>query len=55
MTNEKVIRNWINNRKGKSLNMSTDGKSLFSYRIKIAFTYSNELSPPHSGLFLYLK
>jgi hypothetical protein len=38
MTNEKVIRNWINNRKGKSLNMSTDGKSLFSYRMKIGET-----------------
>ena len=38
MTNEQVVKCWINNRKGKSLHMTTDGKSLFSYRMKIGET-----------------
>ena len=38
MTNEQVVRCWINNQTGKSLHMTTDGKSLFSYEMKIGET-----------------
>ena len=38
MTNEQVVKAWINNQTGKSLHMSTDGKSLFSYEMKIGET-----------------
>ena len=39
MTNDKVTSNWYCGKIGKSLNMSTDGKSLFSYRMKIGETH----------------
>jgi len=38
MTNEQVVKSWINNQAGKSLHMSTDGKSLFSYEMKVGKT-----------------
>jgi hypothetical protein len=39
MTNESVVENWYNGISGKSLNMDTDGKSLFSYEMKIGETH----------------
>lgn len=36
MKNEQVIDNFINKKAGKSLNMSTDGQRLYSYRTCIA-------------------
>ena len=41
MTNEKVIENWKQGKQGKSLHMETDGKSLFSYEMKIGQTLVN--------------
>ena len=38
MTNEQVVKSWINNQTGKSLHMTTDGKSLYSYNMKIGET-----------------
>lgn len=35
MTNENVIIAWTKGQAAKSLNMSTDGNDLFSYRLKI--------------------
>ena len=39
MKNESVVESWVNGQIGQSLNMSTDGKSLFSYRMKIGETH----------------
>ena len=41
MKNETVVENWINGKIGESLHMSTDGKSIFSYSMKIGQTLSN--------------
>ena len=41
MTNEQVGEKWINGKHGKSLHLSTDGNSLFSYEMKIAQTLVN--------------
>ena len=41
MTNQKVIENWTQGKQGKSLHMKTDGKSLFSYNMKIGETLTN--------------
>ena len=39
MTNQEVTQNWINGKIGESLHMSTDGKSIFSYQMKIGETH----------------
>jgi hypothetical protein len=36
MTNENVVWCWIKGESGKAGNLSTDGTSLYSYRLKIA-------------------
>jgi hypothetical protein len=41
MTNQEVTQNWINGKIGESLHMSTDGKSIFSYQMKIGQTLTN--------------
>jgi len=41
MSNDKVVRAWIEGKKAKSNTMSTDGISLFSYKMKIGQTLSN--------------
>jgi hypothetical protein len=41
MTNQEVTQNWINGKIGESLHMSTDGKSVFSYEMKIGQTLIN--------------
>ena len=38
MSNDKVVRAWIEGKKAKSNSMSTDGISLFSYKMKIGQT-----------------
>ena len=38
MTNQKVVENWKLGKLGKSLHMSTDGNSLYSYEMKIGQT-----------------
>ena len=44
MTNEQVIEKWKQGKQGKSLHMSTDGKSLFSYEMKIGETWKIDAS-----------
>ena len=39
-SNKAVVYNWLNNRNHSSLNMSTDGKDLFSYAMVIGNTSS---------------
>ena len=41
MTNESVVKYWIDGKIGHSLNMDTDGNSLFSYQMKIGQTLTN--------------
>ena len=41
MTNQKVVENWKLGKLGKSLHMSTDGNSLFSYEMKIGQTLTS--------------
>ena len=41
MKNEQVVENWTQGKQGKSLHMETDGKSLFSYEMKIGQTLVN--------------
>jgi len=38
MSNDKVCKAWIEGKKAKSNSMSTDGLSLFSYKMKIGQT-----------------
>ena len=42
MTNEKVVEKWTQGKQGKSLHMETNGKSLFSYRMKIGETWKGK-------------
>ena len=44
MKNEQVVENWTQGRQGKSLHMETDGKSLFSYEMKIGETWRIDAS-----------
>ena len=44
MTNQQVVENWTQGKQGKSLHMSTDGKSLFSYEMKIGETWKIDAS-----------
>ena len=41
MTNEKVVESWTQGKQGKSLHMETNGKSLFSYQMKVGQTLVN--------------
>ena len=41
MRNETVVENWVNGKIGHSLTMQTDGKSIFSYEMKIGQTLIN--------------
>ena len=41
-TNHMVIWNWMNGRPFKSLRMSTDGKDMYSYNLKIGHTDDNK-------------
>jgi len=41
MTNESVVKCWIDGKIGQSWTMETDGKSLFSYCMKIGQTLIN--------------
>lgn len=36
MTNEDVVLHWLRGNSAKAKNLSTDGTSLYSYRLKIA-------------------
>ena len=56
MKNEKVVESWIRNEHGHSLNLSTDGKNLFSYSLKIGFTGPDDVKTVYdftrSGRFI---
>ena len=41
-TNSRVIYNWMNNKQFKSINMSTDGHKLYSYKLKIGETVDGD-------------
>tara|TARA_R110002020_G_scaffold127255_1_gene285544 strand:- start:2722 stop:3054 length:333 start_codon:yes stop_codon:yes gene_type:complete len=38
MSNEKVVEAWVKGKKAHSLNMSTDGKNIFSYWLRVGKT-----------------
>lgn len=39
MTNLEVAKAWSRGKRGKSLNMRTDGQDLYSYALRIGFTH----------------
>ena len=41
-TNDRVVYSWINGKPFKSLSMKTNGKDLYSYKLKIGTTTDNQ-------------